>query len=443
MQKQLMTVLALVGAAACGDDGATPQPDAPVHPMADAAVDTPPQATCTPQALRTDLVWYGSNRADLTGWIASKGCTSPGYDATKKPVALFDWDNTISKNDFGDAFTFYLIKNDKILQPPNQDWKQTSAYMTDAGAAALTAACGTTVAAGSPLPTSTNNACADEILSMYIDNLTTSAAPSPGVAAFSGENKRWIEPTYAWTAQLAAGYTHAEVQAMATAAITSQLTAAEGTLQTVGTRTTLNGWLRIYDQIKDLIAVEQSYGYDVWIITASPQDVIAAFAPMAGVAVDHVIGIRSKTDANSKLTYKFEGCGTVPDDNQSLISYIQGKRCWVNKVVFGDTTATAMQKRADGHRQVFAAGDSNTDIEFLRDATYRLVINRQKTELMCHAYYNSLDGWRINPMFIAPKTMKSSQYSCPTGCFDETGAAIPCRDDASNIIPAQTDSIHG
>ena len=78
-------------------------------------------------------------------------------------------------------------------------------------------------------------------------------------------------------------------------AITPQLSAAENSVQTVGTRTTLNGWLRIYDQIKDLIAVTQSHGYDVWVITASPQDVIQVFAPMVGIPADHVIGIRSKT----------------------------------------------------------------------------------------------------------------------------------------------------
>src|SRR5438876_226752 len=84
----------------------------------------------------------------------------------------------------------------------------------------------------------------------------TAATPPTGATAFAGNtttslNPRWIEPTYAWTAQLAAGYTHAEVQAMATAAITSQLAAAENTTQTVAGRAGLNGWLRIYDQIKD------------------------------------------------------------------------------------------------------------------------------------------------------------------------------------------------
>jgi phosphoserine phosphatase len=438
MQNKLMTILALVGATACGDDGAPVQPDAPK--AADAAVDSPPPSTCTPQTLRTDLTWHGTNRADLQTWLASQGCNSTGYNAAKKPVALFDWDNTVSKNDFGDAFTFYLIAHDKVLQPPNQDWKQTSAWMTDAGAAALAAACGTTVAAGDPLPTSTDTDCGQEILSMYIDNKTSAAAPTPGVVAFAGHNPRWIEPTYAWTAQLAKGYTHAEVQTFADAAITPQLTAAENTTQTVAGRAGLNGWLRIYDQTKDLIAVAESQGYDVWIITASPQDVIQVFAPQVGIAADHVIGIHSKTDSAGKLTYKFEGCGTVADDNQSMISYIQGKRCWVNKLVYGDNTAAAMQKRPDGERQVFAAGDSDTDIEFLRDAQYRLVINRNKTEIMCHAYYNSNDGWRINPMFIQPKLMKSSAYTCSTSCYN--GSATPCFDDANNVIPNEPDTVY-
>src|ERR1041385_935725 len=131
MPNKLLTSLLLIGAAtACGDDGQPATPDAAVQPMPDAP---PAPATCTPQALRTDLPWYGSNRDDLTTWLSSRGCTSPGYDANNKPVALFDWDNTISKNDFGDAFTFYLVAHDKVLQPPFNssnvpDWKLTSAY---------------------------------------------------------------------------------------------------------------------------------------------------------------------------------------------------------------------------------------------------------------------------------------------------------------------------
>ena len=432
MSKTIIALSVLVGAVACSDDTMNPdQPDGSTQP-ADTAVDTAAKPhPCEPHAMRTDLTWAGTNRDDLTAWLASAGCDSEDYNPVKKPVALFDWDNTVSKNDFGDAITFWLIANDKVIRPAA--WSDTSKWMTAAGQTALSTACDSLAAVGQPLPTSTNSACANEILSMYIDNVTTG-----GQAAFGGHNYRMMEPTYAWTAQLMAGYTHAEVQSFASMAIGPQLTAAEGTTQTIGTRTGLNGWLRIYDQTKDLIEVTKSYGYDVWVITASPQDVIAAFSPMVGIAPDHVIGIHQKTDTAGKLTYKFEGCGTVADDNQDMISYIQGKRCWVNKVVYGDTSVKAMLKRPDGKRQVFGAGDSDTDIEFLRDATYKLAINRNKNEIMCHAFYNANDSWRVNPMFILPKSKKTSAYPCSTtACKNEQGVGGPCRDDGGNIIPDQ------
>jgi phosphoserine phosphatase len=413
-------------AAGCGDNIVSP------------ALDAPSQPVCQPAALRTDLAWFDNNRADLTSWLDSKGCESAGFDATKKPVALFDWDNTLSKNDFGDAITFYLIANGKVLQPPNQDWKQTSKFMTDAAATALTAACGKTVAAGQPLPTNTNMACADEILEIYINGTTRGEFD-----AFAAWDYRSMEPTYAWTAQLMAGYTHAEAQAMMVQAVTSQLAATEGATQTVGTHNGLNAWLRIYDQQKDLVHALQTRGYDVWIITASPQDAIAAVSQMTGIAPDHVIGIRSLTDGAGKLTYDFEGCGPVADRADTMISYINGKRCWVNKIVFGDTTAAAIDRRPVDQRAVFAAGDSDTDADFVRDATYKLILNRNKKELMCYAYFNEQDSWRINPMFIEPKAMLAGGYPCSTNaCKDSTGTSGPCRDEAGNAIPDQVDRVY-
>jgi phosphoserine phosphatase len=362
------------------------------------------------------------------------GCESNDYKHSKKPIALFDFDNTLLKNDIGDAITFYLIKNDKVLQPPNQNWKLTSKYMTDAGAAALTTACGTDVAAGQPLPTSTNLGCADEILSMYIDNKTLG-----GATAFTGHNFRRMEPTYAWTAQLAAGYTPAELSQMALAAATPMLAAAQGTTQVVGTRT-LNGWLRFYDQSLDLVKGFQSRGYDVWIITASPNPVVAAVSPMVGIPSERVVGIRQLLDANGKLTYSFEGCGPVADGEDTMISYIEGKRCWVNKVIYGDTTAFAIERRPLDSRAAFGAGDSDTDIDFLRDSKYKLALNRQKKELMCFAYNNEGNTWRANPMFIEPKTTAVALPCSTTACKDANGVGQPCRDEAGNIIPDQIDS---
>ncbi len=435
-------LIALLTVAACSSDPTTnpTAPDAPAAPAPDAPVATKTaceQLGLTPSAMRTDLAWYGNNRADLTGWLDAVGCASPTYDTAHKPVALWDWDNTISKNDFGDAITYWFVANNKILQPPSQDWHATSSYLTDAAAAALTAACGTTVPAGSPLPTSTNASCADEILSIYDNTVTRANEP-----AFNAANDRRDVPDYAWTPQLMAGYTHAELQAFATMAITPMLAAAQDATQTIGT-TVENGWLRIYDQQKDLIHAAQTRGIDVWIITASPQDVIGTAAAMVGVAFDHVVGIRSMTDANSKTTYRFEGCGPYPDNQDDLIPHIQGKRCFVNKVVFGDTTPNAIQRRPDGQRQVFASADTDADLEFLRDAKYKLVINRNKPDLMCHAYYNEHDTWRVNPIFIEPKAALAAKYPCSTTAFtNELGAGEPTRDEGGNVIPDQADAVH-
>ncbi|MDQ3335830.1 MAG: haloacid dehalogenase-like hydrolase [Myxococcota bacterium] len=431
-KKTLAPLLLLL--AACGDNlPTTDEPvDVPDELLAPQQLVPLEKKVCAPSTLRADLPWFRENRATLTSWMDELGCQSSGYKHNKKPIALFDFDNTILKNDIGDSITFHLIKNDKILQPPNQDWKRTSKYMTDAGAAALTAACGTDVPAGQPLPTSTNLGCADEMLSMYIDNKTRA-----GALAFGGHNFRRMEPTYAWTAQLAAGYTPTELSSMALVAASKMLAAPQGTTQVVGTKT-LNGWLRFYDQSLDLIDGFKSRGYDVWIITASPNPVVAAVSSMVGVPSDRVIGIRQLLDGDGKLTYSFEGCGPVAAREDSMISYIEGKRCWINKVIYGDTTANAINRRSEQH--AFGAGDSDTDIDFMRDAKYKLALNRQKKELMCFAYNNEGGSWLVNPMFIEPKTSPAALPCSTTACKAASGAGQPCRDEAGNIIPDQIDS---
>jgi hypothetical protein len=437
MSNRHFSLLLLI--AACGD-GAAASPDAAITPP---QPDAPPmqQTVCaqlglTPAALRTDLAWYGNNRADLQAWVDAGGCSSPTFDPAHKPVATFDWDNTISKQDFGDAMTYWFIANAKVKQPPNKDWHNTSAYLSDAAATALSTACGTTVAVGDPLPTDTNTECADEMLSIYDNEVTRG-----GVAAFNAVNLRRMEAAYAWTPQLMAGYTHAEVQAFAQTGTTAMLNAAIDATQTIGT-TVENGWLRINEQQKDLIHVLQSSGFDVWIITASPQDVIGAMSPsLVDVPFDHVVGIRSMTDSAGKLTYAFEGCGSVPDNQMQLIPTIQGKRCFINKVIYGETT-NAFTRRPDGQRPYFASADTDSDVEFLRDAKYKLVINRNKSDLMCHAYNNENDSWRVNPMFIEPKP-EHAAYPCSTAAFTtETGASEPTRDEGGNIIADQADAVH-
>ena len=392
------------------------------------------------------LPWYGENRAALDAMIDDHGVNSAGYDAAKKPVAVFDWDNTVIKNDVGDLTTFWLLNHDKILQPPSKSWAFTSGYLTADARTALSAACDALAAPGMPLPTSTNAPCADEIYSVYYNGATTG-----GKVAFAGWDYRRIEPAYAWAAQLQAGHTPAEIAGFAQSAITAGLAADVGATQAVGTQTA-NAYVRIYDQIKDLAGVLQKNGFDVWVVSASPQDFVEPFAAMIAVPSDHVVGIRMVLEGG-KLTSNIQGCGPVPDGandgkgnvtGNSLITYIDGKRCWVNKVIYGDTTANAVNQSPDkAKRIVFGAGDSDTDVSFLRDATaLKLVLNRNKSELMCNAYGNYGKSWLINPMFIAPKAQQAAAYPCSTtACKSMSGASGPCLDEGGAVIPDQADTV--
>ncbi|GAA3071477.1 hypothetical protein GCM10020000_65140 [Streptomyces olivoverticillatus] len=110
--------------------------------------------------LDANLAWYGDNRAKLQKMIDERG-TCSGIPGGSRPVAAFDWDNTVVKNDITDATLAWALGHDKILRP--KSWKDTSKWLTPAADRALTKACGTSVPVGKPLPTSRNTACTDEI----------------------------------------------------------------------------------------------------------------------------------------------------------------------------------------------------------------------------------------------------------------------------------------
>jgi hypothetical protein len=268
-----------------------------------------------------------------------------------------------------------------------------------------------------------------------------SGTSTAGAAAFAGYDHRRMEPAYAWANQLLAGYTERQVAGFAAAARAENLAAPVGTLQQVGTKQ-VTGWVRYYDQQRDLIAVLKRAGFDVRIITASPQTVVQVWGRSLGIAPDEVVGIDSRT-RNGKRTYDIRGCGGSADN--TVITYLDGKRCFVNQDILGVRGAKAYDLQPADRRQKFGAGDSDTDATFVRDATgLRLAVNRQKTELMCRAYANADGRWLVQPMFIEPRGQKPTPYPCSTaGYVNPDGSKAPLRDDAGNVVPDQVDSVHG
>lgn len=273
--------------------------------------------------LKVSEGWYGDNKARIDALVADH-CRDKDSRAGK-PVAVFDWDNTVIKNDVGDATFYWLLRNNRVRPPKDGDWSTTSRHLTPEAATALGEAC---PAGGRTLPTATDTRCADELLSVYGSGATTG-----GKTAFAGHDRRRTEPQYAWLAQLLRGWTTHQVESFAAAARAENLAAPQGATQRVGTAR-VTGWVRYYTQQRDLIRTLQDAGFDVWIVSASPEPVVDVWAKGVGVAPSHTLGIRNTTD-HGRLTAHLKGCGSVRDGEDTTITYIDGKRCWINQEIFG------------------------------------------------------------------------------------------------------------
>lgn len=389
-----------------------------------------PSAGC--RTLAADPGWYGDNRDRIDGMIRQLGtCGKAGSVTSGAPLALFDWDNTMVRNDIGNATFFWMVRNSKVRQPANRDWTTTSAYLTPPAAAALAAACGELADPGQPLPTGANTGCADELVSVYTNRETRS-----GATAFGNFNHRRMQPSDAWGAQLLAGWSDAEVTGFAAAARQENLDAPEKAEQTVGTSHQV-GWVRYYAQMRDLVATLQANGFDVRVVSASAEPIVRLWAADVGIAADRVMGVRTEHDGDV-LTARLAMCGGEPS-----IPYNEGKRCRVNEQVFGAPGAAAFQQLPQERRQAFGAGDSDGDVTFISDATaLRLVLNRNQIELMCRAYSNSDGRWLVNPTFIEPLPM-SPPYPCATQGFDvPDGGQGPLLLPDGSVVADQPDRVY-
>ena len=384
--------------------------------------------------------WYGDNAARLQGVIDAAG-TCSGTPGGRRPLAVFDWDNTVIKNDISDQTLFWMLRHDELLQPPRRDWSTQSRYMTRAGAAALRRACGTSAKPGEPLRTSGSSAravrCADEVLSVREEGETSGGKP-----VFAGYDHRRMEASYAWMAQLMRGRTPGQSRAIARSARRAALRAPVGATWRVGSEPK-TAWIRYYPQIRDLVRTLKAAGFDPWVVSASPEEWADVWGAEIGIDAEHTIGIRT-VHRGGRITAHLRGCGPVPDGEDSIMTYIDGKRCAINDRILGIRGAAALQPAPAPLRQVIAGGDADTDVTMVRDATgAHLVLNRNKPELLCRAFANQDGRWVVNPMFIQPFGRFADGYPCATeGATNGAGKQVPVLgDDGVTPIPDQPDRV--
>ncbi len=264
-----------------------------------------------------------------------------------------------------------------------------------------------------------------------------------GKAVFAGANERYMEASYAWVGQILQGYRPAQVRAIAAKARKAALRAPIGATQKVGSSTE-TAWIRYYPEMRDLIKTLKKAGIEPWVVSASPKEFADVWGPGVGINSAHTIGI-SQLLHKGKLTGHLKGCGGLPDGSDSIMTYIDGKRCFINKIILGVEGSLALKPMPRSLRPTVAGGDATTDVSMVRDATgAHVVLNRNKDELMCHAYDNRDGRWAINPMFIQPLPKKQGLYPCSTTAYvDADGNHGPVRRTNGTIIPDQADTVFG
>ncbi|HOW52563.1 MAG TPA: haloacid dehalogenase-like hydrolase [bacterium] len=293
--------------------------------------------------------WDPKNHAALTAFLDAEA-KRPG-----RKVAVFDWDNTVIKNDIGDAAFVGLLDRGLVADPG--DWRRTSPYLNDAAVAALE-----------------QGATPELIFTIY----NTMKTPD-GAQAFAGHDPKITEAAYAWLGHLLAGKTPDQIRQTSREIFERQLANPIGATRRIGNATIVD-YIRIYPQIADLIVELERSGFEVWVVSATPKYIIDPCAEKVGIPPERVIGIENVIGPDGKLTYDLIGCGPVCDGENRMITYRDGKRCWINSVIFGMTDGDPFQPNPDpGKRPRFGAGDSDGDISFLEDTTgLRLFIDKGK-----------------------------------------------------------------
>lgn len=132
--------------------------------------------------------------------------------------------------------------------------------------------------------------------------------------------------------------------------------------------------IRYRTSVVDLIKQLKSEGFDIWVASASPQPMVEAAAATVGIAADHVLAVRTKI-VDGRLT------GEVVEP----VTYRQGK---VSAIM-----------AAIGRHPDLAVGDAWTDFEMMKTAKVGILIDKGDRELAESA---KKAGILVQPMLEKP-----------------------------------------
>ena len=349
------------------------------------------QAATAPKPTQLDPGrWSPLNSKRLQAVISANGVTSPGYKAGKKPYAVFDWDNSCIMNDCEEALLMYQINHLQYkLTPeefavilrqdvPNGPFKSELGYTTvDKKPVNMEDIAADVEADYRWLHANYKGLAGDKSLE---DIQQTEQFKDFRVKLHFMYNaicdSHPIEIGYKLIIYLYANMTKQELQAMAQASNNFDLGDALRKVRYESSRTmpgkagvvadTHFHGIRIHEEMRGLMHTLRANGIDVYVSTASIDDVVRVFAGHPdygyGVPEENVIGLR--------LTMK---------DGKYTNQYAEGWHFnWGPGKTVGIRNVLASKK---GYGPILVVGDSDGDAWMLRDfkdTAVGIIVNRMK-----------------------------------------------------------------
>ncbi|WP_016833857.1 HAD family hydrolase [Herbaspirillum lusitanum] len=353
-----------------------------------ATIATPGQAAARAEVALDRAKWAARNHEMVAQMIAEHGKLAAGYQSSKRPYAVFDWDNTSIMNDCEEALLMHqintlsfkltpaefsaIIRQNVPPGPFTADFKNAAGKVVD-----LDSICADLDADYAFLHANYKGFAGTRSLE---DISTTSEFLDFRAKLYylyeAVNDTHGVNVGYPWVIYFFANMTVAEVSALAEASNDAALGAALAKVKytSPADRPGKAGvvsvghfhGIRLCTEIGGMMDTFRDHGIDIYVCTASLEDVVAVFAtnPKYGynVARENIIGLRLERDGS---IYKNAYLKNWP------LTWGPGKTVAIKSELVA----------AKGYGPIFVAGDSDGDYDMLRDfadTRYGLIVNRMK-----------------------------------------------------------------
>lgn len=395
-----------------------------------------PVAAAVPAVILDSAKWAPRNRELIAAMIAKHGITSKTYNPKRKPYAVFDWDNTSIMNDCEEALLLYQINQLAFKLSPAEfsvivrqnvpagnfapDFKNAAGKIVD-----LESICADLDSDYAFLHANYKGLAGSRTL----EDITTTEQFLDFRAKLyflyeAVNDTHGVNVGYPWVIYFFANMSVSEVRKLAEAShdanlgmslVKAKFTSPASLPGKAGVITASHSQgIRLCTEVATLMDTFRNHGIDVYVSTASLEDVVAEFAtnPKYGYHVkrENVLGLRLEQDGEVyKNAYR----------KNWTLNWGPGKTIVIKQELVAKK----------GYGPVFVAGDSDGDYDMLRDfpeTAVGLIVNRLKKGKIGELSKAAADALKeAHPRFLLQGRQESTGNWLPVETTLKLGKTAP------------------